>query len=127
MRWRGGSEEETEWVYTCSKRMRLSADKLWNAVAVEAARQYPTRTDAEGTLPPAPYPPAVAITHYLLNPVSGSFDAAATLSSVCCARVSEETNVRSMLARSDFAAIAMPAACACSWPFSVRREMSDEP
>tara|TARA_B100001540_G_scaffold312268_1_gene333098 strand:- start:912 stop:2279 length:1368 start_codon:yes stop_codon:yes gene_type:complete len=46
-------------------------------LAIEAARQYPTRTDAEGTLPPAPYPPAVAITHYLLNPVSGSFDAAA--------------------------------------------------
>lgn len=35
----GGSEEETEWVYTCSKRMRLSADKLWNAVAVEAAAE----------------------------------------------------------------------------------------
>ena len=35
----GGSEEETEWVYTCSKRMRLSADKLWNAVAVEAAQE----------------------------------------------------------------------------------------
>lgn len=33
----GGSEEETEWVYTCSKRMRPSADKTWNAVAVEAA------------------------------------------------------------------------------------------
>ena len=35
----GGSEEETEWVYTCSKRMRLSADKLWNSVAVEAAQE----------------------------------------------------------------------------------------
>jgi hypothetical protein len=35
----GGAENETEWVFRCSKRMRPSADKLWNAVAVEAAEE----------------------------------------------------------------------------------------
>ena len=35
----GGEENETEWVFRCSKRMRPSADKLWNAVAVEAAEE----------------------------------------------------------------------------------------
>ena len=43
----GGSEEETEWVYTCSKRMRLSADKLWNATAVEAAQEMENLLAAE--------------------------------------------------------------------------------
>ena len=35
----GGEEEDTEWVFCCSKKMRPSADKLWNAVAVEAAEE----------------------------------------------------------------------------------------
>jgi hypothetical protein len=35
----GGDENETEWVFRSSRRMRPSADKLWNAVAVEAAEE----------------------------------------------------------------------------------------
>ena len=33
----GGEDEQTEWIYTCSKRMRPSADKLWNAVIYRSA------------------------------------------------------------------------------------------
>lgn len=38
----GGDENETEWVFRSSRRMRPSADKLWNAVAVEAAEEMMT-------------------------------------------------------------------------------------